>query len=158
MLCKEIAQPHVTTFTECFTDYELWPLFGKQFKPRISGQMLTGQNIAGNLYDNVKQIMRGQETKSKHQDETMRVGPYCQWSDSKSTRHESLAVRCADWVMSRIRERTIIIGGDSMSFDLIDHDNGWTLVTAHHSSILSSVWLAYIKTDSIPVLKETEAA
>lgn len=41
-----------------------------------------------------------------------------------------------------------------MSFELINRGDGWTLATTHHSQILGTVWLAYIKTETIPQLKE----
>lgn len=138
-LYRELAQPHVETFSEVF---EAWKPYAKgAFEPRY----ISGQAIADNLWRDVKATMNGNHGKRKHADQSMPVGPYCYRRDG-----DSLSVRCADWVLSRIRERTIIIGGDPMSFDLVDHDNGWTLVTAHHSSIVGSVWLAYIRTSTIP--------
>ena len=86
--------------------------------------------------------------------ERMHVGPYCVWRDH----YRSFAVRCADWVLSRIRERTILVDNDRMHFELVDHDNGYTLVVASHGQIIGSLYLAYIRTDSIPVLEEERSA
>ena len=144
-LAKPIAQPHVTTFNEVFDSAALYDSKngGHNFAPRY----ITAQNVAGNLYKDVSALFRNKTPAVSHPDETMAVGPYCMYRDHYN---KSMSVSCADWVLSRICERTIIIGDDRMSFELIDHDNGWTLVTANHSCILGSVWLAYIKTDSIP--------
>lgn len=144
-LYKPIAQPHVETFAECFNSWEPWRLFDRNYKPGIVPRCITGQNVAGNLFKNVENIFRGRARTEKHPDETMLVGPFCSRRDGGS-----MAVSCADWVLSRIRERTIIIGNDRMSFEIVDHDNGYSLVIANHSQILGSVWLAYIRTDSIP--------
>lgn len=144
-LYRPIAQPHIETFAECFPDSAPWKLFDKAYKSPFEPQYLTGQNIAGNLWKNVKATMRGEKHERKHHDESMQIGPFCSRRDG-----DSLAVRCAGWVLSRIREGTIVIGGDRMHFEIVDHDNGYSLVTAQHGQICGSVWLAYIKTDSIP--------
>lgn len=128
-LYKPLAQPHAEHFFDVFPAWEPWQFNAKQ---GISAQWLTDSD-----------------------GERMAVGPYCSWRDHYD---DPKAVRCADWVLSRLRERTLIIPNDQMSFDMVSHDNGWTLVTAHHSSILSSVWLAYIRTDSIPMQKGLDFA
>lgn len=148
-LYKPIAQPHVETFAECFPDWEPWRLFDKAYKPRFGPRYVEGQNIAGNLYKGVKAIFKGEKHNRKHPDERMAVGPFCSRRDGAS-----MAVRCADWVLSRIKEGTIVIGDDRMSFEIVDHDNGYSLVIAQHGQICGSVWLAYIRTDSIPNVKE----
>jgi len=148
-LAKPIAQPYVDTFAEVFEDWQPYDLMAKTmpehpFAPRC----VVGQNIAGNLYNNFKNIMRG-GARQRYGDERMLVGPFCSVSPLDSP-NRYFSVSCADWVLSRIKESTIIIGGDTMSFHVIDHGNGWSLVVAQHGQILGSVWLAYIKTDSIP--------
>jgi len=148
-LYKEIAQPHVSRFAEVFTDFTLYD--SKNQKHNFAPRYISGQNIAGNLYKDCKAIFQNGKRQDKHQDERMAVGPYCTWRDKYG---QSLSVSCADWVLSRILERTIIIGEDHMSFEIVEHDNGWTLITAHHSCIIGSVWLAYIKTESLPKIYE----
>lgn len=148
-LYKPIAQPQVETFDECFDDFEEWKLFDKSYKPRFSPYFITGQNIAGNLFKNVKATMQGEFRNRKHADETMQVGPFCSMRDGGS-----MAVHCNEWVMDCIKRHTIIIGGDRMSFEIVNHDNGHSLVIAQHGSIIGSVWLAYIRTDSIPKLTD----
>lgn len=146
-LYREIAQPHVTDFREVFDQWKPYTLEGTPMKPHaFKPRYLTGQNVASNLYKGCSEIFRGQKQTEKFPDESMAVGPFC--SDRDCGKYFS--VSCADWVLSRIRERTIIIGSDRMSFELVNHDNGWTLVTANHSCISGSVWLAYIKTSTIP--------
>ena len=144
-LYKEIAQPNVTTFAEVFEDFAPYDVMDSKQKHQFEPRRITGQAIGTNLFDDVKAIMNGRKCKS-HPDHSMQVGPYCSRRDG-----DSFSVRCADWVLSRIRERTIIVPNDRMSFELVDHDNGWTLVIVNHGQILGGVWLAYIKTDSIPV-------
>jgi hypothetical protein len=146
-LYKPVAQPYAQTFADVFEDWKPRDVMKSNEPHPFPPRHITGQNIAGNLYNDVKSIIRG-EKRSKHNDESMAVGPFCSVSSEKGYRFFS--VSCADWVLSRIRERTIIIGGDTMSFEVIDHRNGWSLVTAHHGQILGSVWLAYIRTDSVP--------
>ena len=146
-LAREIAQPHVTRFSEVFEDSAPYNVMTGKSKHPFAPRTLTGRAIATELYDDCKAIMTGRD-KPRHTDKTMQVGPYCQRRDGGS-----FSVRCADWVLSRIAERTIIVPGDRMSFEIVDHENGWSLVVANHGSILGSVWLAYIKTDSIPSLE-----
>lgn len=145
-LYKEIAQPHVTTFQECFPAWAKYDVNAPDRKHQFEPRRITGQALASNLYDDAKAIMEGGRAKRKHRDESMTLGPFLSIRDGKS-----LSVSCADWVLSRVRERTIIVPGDTMSFEIVNHDNGWSLVTAQHSQILGSVWLAYIKTETIPV-------
>lgn len=149
-LSREIAQPHVSTFAECFTDWAPYDVCDSKRKHQFEPATITGQNVAGNLFKNVKDIFQGKPRQIKHSDETMKIGPYLNMT-GPDNEHRSMSVRCADWVLSRIRERTIIIGGESMHFEIVVHDNGWALVIAQHGQICGSVWLAYIKVDSIPL-------
>jgi hypothetical protein len=77
----------------------------------------------------------------------MLVGNYCMHRDG-----ESLDVQCADFVIEAIGQRTISIANDELYFDLVDHNNGWTLVVVNYNQIIGNFYLAYIKTDSIPKL------
>jgi hypothetical protein len=58
-------------------------------------------------------------------------------------------VRPAEWIYGALVRATIDIN-DRISFNVIPHDNGWVLVTAHHDTILGDIWLAYIKAESVP--------
>lgn len=145
-LYKEIAQPHVERFDEVFDSWQARDVMKPGAPSPFQARQITGQAIATNLWNDVKATMRGDRRSRKHADYTMLVGPFCACSDLD----RYFNVSCADWVLSRIRERTIIIPHERMSFEVTPHDNGWALVTAQHSTICGSVWLAYIKTDSIP--------
>jgi hypothetical protein len=149
-LAKTVAQPYVEKFSDVFDDWKPYDLFAKDRQHPFDPRYVVGQNIAGNLYRDTSDIFAGHPSRrGKHANESMRVGPFCSVY-RKDQDNEYLSVRAADWVLSRIVERTIIIGGDTMSFEVIDHGNGWSLVTAHHGQICGSVWLAYIRTDTIP--------
>lgn len=151
-LCRKVAQPHVATFAECFPEWALWV-----FEPntrsaqKFQGVQISGQAIAENLFRDAKAIMNGRKAARKHQDYSMEVGPFLSFRDYE---RPALSVRVAEWVLSRIAERTIIIPHDTMSFEIVEHENGWALVVARHSAILGDVWLAYIRADSIPVAKK----
>lgn len=145
-LYREIAQPHVTDFREIFEAWDYYDVSNGGRNHKFEPRYITGQNVGGNLYKNCKRILQHGQEPVKHPDERMPVGPFCSLSDHS----RSFSVRCADWVLSRIRERTIIIGDDRMSFEISLHANGWALVTAHHSCIIGSVWLAYIRQETIP--------
>lgn len=152
VLPREIAQPNVTTFKECFEDWKPYELMKHPSPPHaFAPRYVTGQNIAGNLFKDGREILvEGKRPTQKHRDENMPVGPFCSFSAREFENNRYFDVRCADWVLSRIKERTIVIGDDRMSFEVIDHGNGWSLVVAKHSVICGSVWLAYIKTESVP--------
>jgi len=129
-LYREIAQPHVETFREVFEDSKPYEHGKPAFAPRI----LRGSDC-----------LTGKETETP-------IGPYCMWRDHYEN---SFSVSCADWVLSRLKERTISLENNSMFFEIISHDNGWSLVTCSHNLILGSVWIAYIRTNSIPVFVQT---
>lgn len=152
-LCRPIAQPHVTTFAECFPDWAEW-IFepNKREVQKFQSRTISGQAIADNLYEDAVATMRGKK-QPKHREQTMEIGPFLSFGGYD---RPSLSVSPADWVLSRVRENTIIVPHDTMSFEIHDHANGWSLVSAHHGQILGSVWLAYIRTDSIPVTKRNQ--
>lgn len=151
-LSKPIAQPHVETFREVFEDFSPYHIMtgkGKLFPSRE----IAGQAFASNLYENLKDTMEGRKQPKKRPDKRMKVGPYCFREAG-----QSFCVRCADWVLSRIREGTILVPDDEMYFQIVDHKagegwpGGWSLVTANHNTIGGTVWLAYIRTESIPTV------
>lgn len=78
----------------------------------------------------------------------MTVGPLCVMC--RSGRAQAINVQPTDAVMRAIKDGTITIRGDRMSYRVIDHDNGWSLVLAQHGQIIGSVWLAYIRTETVP--------
>lgn len=151
-LCRKIAQPHVTTFQECFPEWALW-VFDPNTRSaqKFQGRHISGQAIAENLFRDAKAIMTGRKAAKKHQNYSMEIGPFLSFRDYE---RPALSVQVADWVLSRIAELTIIIPHDTMSFEVTEHENGWALVTAHHSTILGEVWLAYVRAASIPVTKK----
>ena len=115
VLWKDLANPHVETFAECFSLHT----FNKDEAPaprRIEG--------IGSC------------------------GPWCS-RHAQDGRYSSLYVSAADWVLSRCKE-LLVVPEDQLYFQIIDHTNGWSLVTLQYNTIIGSRWLAYIRTDSIP--------
>lgn len=151
-LMKDLANPNVRTFGECFDSFEEWRLFDKKYKPTIEPVWITGRAIATELYDDVKAIFRGERRNRHHPERSMSVGPFCSRRDGGS-----MAVKCSPWVIDAIKAKTIIVPHDRMSFEIVDHDNGWSLVIAQHSQICGNVWLAYIRTETIPSFKTAAA-
>lgn len=158
-LAKPVARTEVEKFSEIFDDWKPYELFGKgassvhAFLPRY----VTGQNVAGNLYKNVEVVCRGGRHNGwRHPDESMAVGPFCAFEGRNFTGNKYFSVKCADWVLESIKQRTIIIGGDTVSFRIIDHGNGWSLATGSQGRVSGGVWLAYIRTDSIPQQGESK--
>lgn len=119
-LAQPIAQPHAEKFSDVFTDYAPFIQDGRS---PFTPPIL------------------------EHDKSRMRIGPYLHFREHK---RPSLFVAVAGWVLSRLRERTVIIDNDSIDFEIIDHRNGWSLVVAGHSLIIGSTYLAYIRTDSLP--------
>lgn len=78
---------------------------------------------------------------------SQKIGSYICWRDNYQS---SMSGRPADTVLSRIVEGMIDVENDRTHFELVNHDNGWTLVLVSYGQILGSLWLAYIRTDSIP--------
>lgn len=74
------------------------------------------------------------------------VGPRCYF---KGQGRKSLGVKCKYWVMEEIKKNMIPIENDSLYFEIISHDNGWSLIVISYNLILGSRWLAYVKTSSI---------
>lgn len=83
----------------------------------------------------------------------MAVSSYCVIREP----HQSLNVTLADWILSRIRESMLLIPNDRLFFEIVNHDNGWSLVVVSHGVIIGSRWLAYIKTDSLPKTYATQS-
>lgn len=55
-----------------------------------------------------------------------------------------------DCILSEVKRSMIIIDYDELFFEIIDHENGWSLVVVSYNQIIGTRWLAYIKTKSIP--------
>lgn len=63
----------------------------------------------------------------------------------------SMRVRASEEVEQYIRTQMMSIVSDShIHFEVIDHENGWSLVVVSYNIIIGNRYLAYIKTDSIP--------
>ena len=133
-LRQSVMQPHVSTFSEAFSAWAPYVSADPRF-PLI--------------------WMNGEKAKGRKA-ERMAVSAYC-LRRSDGGHLDSLNVRPADWVLSRIREGMILVPNDRLHFEIVDHGNGWSLLVVNHGQILGSRWLAYIKTNSIPQTGEVTA-
>lgn len=85
----------------------------------------------------------------KQDGESCAVGPHVSFRGRGTYFYGKAKV--ADWVIPALERSTIHCGNrDSISFKIIDHGKGWSLVVADHNIILGGAWLAYIRTDSCP--------
>lgn len=82
--------------------------------------------------------------------EAIPIGPYCSTQRLKD-RRPALYVKVRDFVADYIRGHMIAAGvNDRISFELIEREDGKTLVVARNSVIIGSRWLALIDTDTVP--------
>lgn len=57
-------------------------------------------------------------------------------------------VELAGWAIDVLKTRAM--GDLRFTLRAIAHDNGWTLILAQYDRIIGSVWLAYVRTDTVP--------
>lgn len=139
------------SWNDCFPEWKYYQLFGNAGKlpPHAWGpHRITGQSWPHDLFENTKRIFNGLKPQ-RQPDHTMYIGPFCHISG-----HASFDVKAAPWVIEAIKANTVLLPDDRMSFEVIPHDNGWALVLSKHSLVSGSVWLAYIKADTIPAPQE----
>lgn len=72
-------------------------------------------------------------------------GSYCNRRDGKS-----LTVKARQEILAALEKRMIYISNDRNYFEIVDHESGWSLICCKYGQIIGSVWLAYVRTDSIP--------
>ena len=66
------------------------------------------------------------------------------------------SVHPSDWVVRRLMDAAM--EDLSMYFDVVSHENGWSLIIANYDQIIGSKWLAYVRTNTIPTQAAFEAA
>lgn len=140
-------QPHVESFKDCFDLCEPFDLFGKKVHP-FGPRYVKGASLGATLWA-LSEHLRGA---AKHPGGVVEcqnaIGPFCSVETKQGNRYFS--VSCADWVLSRLAEsRGLVPCQTAMSFEVIDHGNGWSLVLAKQGGY-TPFWLAYIKTETIP--------
>lgn len=84
----------------------------------------------------------------------LKVGPSV-WIDGPEGFHYGYG-SVADCVLSAVAKRDIGLD-DRMTIKVIDHKNGWSLVTADYSTIIGSVWLAYVRSETVPAKENATA-
>ena len=78
------------------------------------------------------------------------LGPFCEFSvNRRFLGRRLMAVTATDAVVDAITPR-IVTPDDHLSFEILEHETGWALVTAQHGYIIGSHWLAYIDPATIP--------
>ena len=73
-------------------------------------------------------------------------------------RHHGANVEVSDDVMRVIREWMIHPGNDTISFEVIEWDNGDALVMARNSVILGDTWIAFLAPSALAELREALSA
>jgi hypothetical protein len=59
----------------------------------------------------------------------------------------SANVCLAPWAIDKLKGAAM--GDLSFSIHVVDHDNGWSLIIAEYDRIIGSLWLAYVRTDTL---------
>lgn len=154
---RPIALPEVTDFAELFTDVRDWrssrrPKTDANYVPDSENDgvpMLRGAFDAAKFYGNCVEIMGG---KRPPEDGTATISHYLGGCRMKREGGSGpLWVNPTPAVIDAIRTHTIDCGQrDRITFEVVEHENGWSLVIAKHSIIGGGVWLAYVRSDSVP--------
>lgn len=156
-LSRPLCRPNAITFKELFADSAPYDTSKGGRGHPFPFVKLTGQSIPGNLYTNCMAVFQGNPRPERNPDETMLLSPYCSVTSNNADGisdddkgYHSLSVLADPATIEAILKGTCIIPNDSMSFQICVHGPEWSLVIARHSQIIRDVWLAYIRTWTIP--------
>jgi hypothetical protein len=82
---------------------------------------------------------------------SMTIGPFCSLSGFDTPDGMlGLSVLPHDAVVEAVKEHTIIVDKDSMSWEIIRWDGSRALVLCKHGTIIGDVWLAVIDPSTVP--------
>ena len=62
--------------------------------------------------------------------------------------YKSGNAQLAEWALHVLKAN--IFADLRMDLQVVVHDNGWSLIIAEYSQIIGSIWLAYVRTESLP--------
>lgn len=77
------------------------------------------------------------------------VTSYCTGRGAKGE-HFALNVQPRRKVLDFINAEMLVVANDSIHFQVVDHDGGFSLVIVSYGQMIGSRWLAYVETASIP--------
>lgn len=64
--------------------------------------------------------------------------------------YQSWAVVPRPETVAAVKPNMLSIYGDSLSWEIVNHDNGFSLVIIRHSCIIGSRYVAYVRSASVP--------